>query len=245
MQPFLYAFIAFVILHLSDASDSVSKHKQESYRFLREGTTSAEEDHCPEASQEACDSKGKKIWVCHHDDENEPKSLCVSKQGVQNGLIKSHPKNYCGQCLPEPCSEEACCDPSDCGDPCSFLCRDGDCVPKGDLRFTLSWTGDDDYDLRVVTPAGITIFWRNPYDSGSGGLLDRDRVGGVVGHWEENINFPISQAPTGDYKFLTDLHTQLSAVDNWELSVWIGDEKQDSKTGFGSSNEFTYVHSCS
>lgn len=46
-----------------------------------------------------CDEADKKIHICHYDeDEDQFKTLCVSLNGAMNGLLKTHPEDYCGEC---------------------------------------------------------------------------------------------------------------------------------------------------
>ena len=56
------------------------------------------------------------------------------------------------------------------------MCEETKCINKGNPRFTLTWFGDDDLDLYVITPQGDQIYFENPIDTTSGGELDRDSI---------------------------------------------------------------------
>jgi hypothetical protein len=51
-------------------------------------------------------------------------------------------------------------------------CFEGTCVGTGDLRFSLSWSVISDFDLHVLTPSGVEIFYGNAI--AGGGELDVD-----------------------------------------------------------------------
>lgn len=151
---------------------------------------------------------------------------------------------FCHKCVQMPCSAERCCEPSDCGDPCLFTCEAGECLSKGNPRFTLTWTGNDDYDLHVITPGGVEISYANPFDPLSGGELDRDKIPPELGEWVENIYFPVDgSALIGTYTFFVDPFSYMDTADDWELSVWQGDERKFIQLGNGNSGRFFYEHS--
>jgi len=65
----------------------------------------------------------------------------------------------------------------------------------GDVQVTLTWSNEADLDLHVIDPDGEEIFWSHP-GSASGGILDYDDIDG---YGPENIYWPESSAPDGDY----------------------------------------------
>ena len=66
----------------------------------------------------------------------------------------------------------------------------------GDLKVTLLWNFLSDVDLHVTQPNGKTIFFRNPVDGSSTGVLDIDNVDGGNGA-AENIYW--TTPPPGQY----------------------------------------------
>jgi hypothetical protein len=70
----------------------------------------------------------------------------------------------------EPCTEEEKCVPSS-------ICFEGFCVGEGDLRISLAFVADSDFDLHVMTPQGSEIYFANPI--ADGGELDVDQCVGV------------------------------------------------------------------
>jgi hypothetical protein len=68
-------------------------------------------------------------------------------------------------------------------------------------------------------------------------MLEKDVVPDGFGFYAENIYFPIidGSAPTGDY-----LYGVSGSVEAWELSVYLGDDLVDVKSGTGPSEDFTY-----
>jgi hypothetical protein len=74
------------------------------------------------------------------------------------------------------------------------------------------------------------------FDPVSGGRLEKDVVPDGFGFYAENIYFPIDgSAPTGSY-----LYGVTGNVEAWELSVYLGDDLVDVKSGTGPSEDFTY-----
>ena len=72
----------------------------------------------------------------------------------------------------------------------------------GDVQATLTWDTNDDLDLWITDPQGVSIYYSNP-SSPSGGQLDVDANAGCSGnltdHPVENIFWPTGVAPTGQY----------------------------------------------
>ncbi|MBD2055018.1 hypothetical protein H6F88_03110 [Oculatella sp. FACHB-28] len=80
----------------------------------------------------------------------------------------------------------------------------------GDIQVTLRWTSTDDLDMAVTDPAGQTVTYFNP-SVASGGQLDVDANAGcgeTVSSPIENIFWPPSQAPEGDYTIEVNLYTR-------------------------------------
>ena len=67
-------------------------------------------------------------------------------------------------------------------------------------------------------------------------MLEKDVVPDGFGFYAENIYFPMDgSAPTGDY-----LYGVSGSVEAWELSVYLGDDLVDVKSGTGPSDDFSY-----
>ncbi|MEB3210352.1 MAG: hypothetical protein VKL39_03330 [Leptolyngbyaceae bacterium] len=80
----------------------------------------------------------------------------------------------------------------------------------GDIQVTLRWTTTDDLDLAVTDPFGQTVFYGNSLVS-SGGQLDVDAnaaCGGTTNSPIENIFWPPSEAPEGDYQIEVNLFSR-------------------------------------
>lgn len=65
----------------------------------------------------------------------------------------------------EDCEEDDECIPGS-------VCFEGTCVGDGSLRVSLGWQVQSDFDLHVVTPSGVEIYYANP--DAAGGVLDVD-----------------------------------------------------------------------
>ncbi len=80
----------------------------------------------------------------------------------------------------------------------------------GDIQITLRWASTDDLDLAVTDPAGETVFFGNPMIP-SGGELDVDANAACAGTTQtpiENIFWPVSAAPPGEYSVTVNLFTR-------------------------------------
>jgi hypothetical protein len=124
------------------------------------------------------------------------------------------------------------------------VCVANRCLAKGDPRFTLAWTGDDDLDLHVITPGGAHIYYSNPEDGDSGGMLDHDDIPGEIGDWVENIVFPMDgSAPPGTYFYSVVEYRRVGTEgpEGWVLSAWVGDTKVAEISGSGSSSQYEYT----
>mmetsp|Transcript_13963 Transcript_13963/g.23202 ORF Transcript_13963/g.23202 Transcript_13963/m.23202 type:complete len:265 (-) Transcript_13963:142-936(-) len=147
-------------------------------------------------------------------------------------------------CVTDNCSlaTRSCCVNTDCAvdKVCEFV--SGFCLNKGNPRFTLTWTGEDDIDLWVFTPGGQVVGWKNKYEGVSGGRLDRDDTGdynGGIAPRAENIIFPLDgSAPTGIYSVYVRTYSARGAgPDNWTLAVYIGTQLKIIQPGTGTAND--------
>jgi uncharacterized protein YfaP (DUF2135 family) len=142
----------------------------------------------------------------------------------------SYPANECSPLEFECCVSDDC--PAEQG---IQSCPNRNCVTGGMPRFTLKWIGSGDIDLRVRTPDGTPIYFLNPFDSVSGGVLEEDVVPSGFGYWVENIYFP--EGPDGNY-----LYGVSGSNQEWEIDVYIGDELVEQQRGVGLSSDFLLLH---
>ena len=63
-----------------------------------------------------------------------------------------------------PTATPSCDNDSQC--PVDKVCVQKICIQAGN-RWTLTWTGDDDLDIHVITPSGNEVFWAKQYDESS------------------------------------------------------------------------------
>jgi uncharacterized protein YfaP (DUF2135 family) len=93
-----------------------------------------------------------------------------------------------------------CISPTDCAE--DQTCFEGTCVGTGQFRVSLSWTVVSDFDLHVLTPSGIEIWYGEP-EVAAGYLDVDDCVGGGCrdneGVHVENVFFNAG-AERGTYK---------------------------------------------
>jgi hypothetical protein len=91
----------------------------------------------------------------------------------------------------------------DLGEMCSE-----DRLGTGDIQVTLRWSTADDLDLAVVDPSGAQVWYQNPRVPSSG-ELDVDANAGCQADTAvpvENVFWPETQAPTGDYTIAVNLY---------------------------------------
>ncbi|MBM4371720.1 MAG: hypothetical protein FJ098_08705, partial [Deltaproteobacteria bacterium] len=81
-------------------------------------------------------------------------------------------------------------------------------VGSGDIQVSISWDDPSDVDLHVVEPTGCEIYYANDI-CGSGGWLDLDSNPACSIDWvnNENIFWPLGQAPTGTYIVRVDFYS--------------------------------------
>ncbi len=140
----------------------------------------------------------------------------------------------------EPCapSDDMCCEDSDCSS--GEVCANRHCIGSGSPRITLTWTGDDDFDLYVQTPQGNMIFYNNRFDSTTQGVFDQQAIQGGYGNHVENVYFPGDTSPLGNYSASVRLASRRDTPDVWTLRIFDGGRQQLSHTGTGNSDFYTY-----
>ena len=74
-------------------------------------------------------------------------------------------------------------------------------VGTGDVQVSVSWSGASDVDLHVFDPSGEEVYYSN-LTSASGGTLDLDSnpACSIDNINNENIVWPVGQAPHGQYR---------------------------------------------
>lgn len=137
-----------------------------------------------------------------------------------------------------------CCNDAECSS--GYRCTSYYCVKMGNPSFTLTWFGDDDLDLHVVTPGGVEIDFAYQSDPVSGGEIDHDDIplsdapDDPIQNWVENVNFPLVGSPEGTYTFFVHNYAQVgSDADAWELKSFLGDSLQSVNYGVLASNEIS------
>jgi len=101
-------------------------------------------------------------------------------------------------------------------------------VGSGDIQISVSWTDSADVDLHVIDPSGEEIFFGHK-NSASGGTLDLDANAACspnessparVFYSNENVVWPIGQAPNGSYKVILDYWSDCGvAQTDWVATV--------------------------
>jgi uncharacterized protein YfaP (DUF2135 family) len=122
------------------------------------------------------------------------------------------------------------------------ICVQRTCIDRGNPRFTLTWTGDDDLDLALVTPLGTTVAVSNKIDLESQGEFGEsgDQLG--FGRHVENIYFPITGGPSGAYTYFVSSFVPNGELDTWTVSVFVDDEEVASQTGNGTSELLVFEY---
>lgn len=125
------------------------------------------------------------------------------------------------------------------------LCRQ--CFVIGLTLSVQTFCITDDLDLHVITPGGVEIYFDMGMDEGSQGRLDKDDAPEEMARCVENIYFPTDgSAPKGAYQYFVRNFDQIEEVDNWMLSVRLGDDRLRLHTGETldqlNSTVYTYVH---
>ncbi|NJL22450.1 MAG: hypothetical protein HC895_19200 [Leptolyngbyaceae cyanobacterium SM1_3_5] len=97
-----------------------------------------------------------------------------------------------------------------CPSPPQLATAEAPTLGTGDIQVTLRWTTSDDLDLAVSDPQGQTVTYFNRQVQ-SGGQLDVDANAGCSSSTTspiENIFWPPSQAPQGNYQVVVNLFTR-------------------------------------
>ena len=137
-----------------------------------------------------------------------------------------------------------CCINKDC--PVHNRCVSRSCIDEGYPRFTLSWVGDDDYDLFVVTPSGFTLSFDNDLDEETGGRVGEPTTQNSDGYHVENVFFPLNgSAPVGTYEFFVRPISTVGVEDTWTLHAYDESGEVFFATGTKFSPTYEYVRSSS
>jgi len=163
------------------------------------------------------------------------------------------------ECLScQTCSTEhsnvQCCQNSDCPNE-NDICANQSCFPNGNPHFTLTWEGDDDLELHVVSPtSGVDISSKQRYENesnpSSGGQWTgrgqkQQGSSTMVGSYAEHIYFPMNTAceeGKGIYEYFVKQTSQTGIKsDTWALSVFQDNIETNSYTSSGSSTVFTHI----
>ncbi|SDH65692.1 hypothetical protein [Agrococcus jejuensis] len=91
-------------------------------------------------------------------------------------------------------------------------------VGTGDVQVSVSWNEDVDVDLYVVDPNGETIYY-GATTSSSGGELDLDSNPScqIDGIRNENVTWPLGEAPSGTYEVRLNLYADC----NIDQTSWV------------------------
>jgi len=142
------------------------------------------------------------------------------------------------KCDPLAIGDSECCSSSECFP--NEACASQTCVDEGNPRFTLSWKGIDDLDLLVVTPLGGVVSLSNMEDEESGGKFGEDFDQFQYGLHVENIYFPLSGSPIGEYSFYVRSFLSFELDDDWTVGVYVDGRERYSVSGTGNSPKHTF-----
>ena len=119
-------------------------------------------------------------------------------------------------------------------------------IGSGDIQFTLKWQNLTDYDLHVIDPDGVHIYYGNRTPANSDGELDIDAYPACGNNVDpgnpavENIFWPDGLAPDGTYQVYVVLYTECGqGQGEWELTIRVGNEVVQVETGVGNSATFS------
>jgi hypothetical protein len=123
------------------------------------------------------------------------------------------------------------------------ICVNDACLHEGNPRFTLTWEGDDDIDLIVVTPAGVNITYKATRDPFSRGYFDTQFSQVGFAPHVESITFPMTGGPGGTYKVYVNPYEEIDSSDTWTLEVFTtdgGSEPAHVEEGIGPQQEILF-----
>ena len=105
----------------------------------------------------------------------------------------------------------------------------------GDIAFRLYWQGEEDLDLHVQEPAGVTIYFQSRKTE-SGGELDVDcnsAADRICRTPVENVFWPVGKAAEGDYTYWVELfqHSGQQNTVPFTLQVLLGKQVIHSERG--------------
>lgn len=109
----------------------------------------------------------------------------------------------------------------------------GPTLGTGDVRVTLTWTGDCDLDLHVTDPGGSEIYF-NDRTSPSGGQLDVDDIptAGDNGPHVENVFWPTGGAPRGTYSAqVQSMGSHTSGACPYRMTVYLNNSPAGGDSG--------------
>lgn len=134
-----------------------------------------------------------------------------------------------------------CCVDADCTANPNSYCFEHVCLRRGVLAFRLTWNGNDDEDLHVITPCGDEIAYTDRVDAFTAGFLDVDNTEGGSPA-VENIVFPDNaKAPYGQYIFFIDEYSRRGDPDSWLVEVLVENIAVASFTGSGDSARLQFT----
>jgi hypothetical protein len=103
--------------------------------------------------------------------------------------------------------------------------------------FSAFWFIADDKDIVVTTPGSVDIYFDNPSDPVSGGVLEGDVVPSGRNFYSENVYFPLDRsAPLGNYKYLV----RSTGDEEWNVTVALGEKVVGFASGTGDQS-FSYL----
>jgi hypothetical protein len=136
-------------------------------------------------------------------------------------------------------------DVDEIGDLCEVFTESPTCVEttlgSGDVQATLRWSSTADLDLHVKEPDGTEISYSSPGPTSTGGKLDVDsNVGCVPQSGVENVFWPDSGAPAGDYVISVNgfsVGTAPCGGGDYELTIKVSGQEDQVINGTVALNE--------
>ncbi len=106
-------------------------------------------------------------------------------------------------------------------------------VGSGDVQVSIAWTGASDVDLHVIEPSGEEVFYGNDV-SETGGTLDLDSnpACSIDNKNNENIVWPVNQAPAGEYRVVVDYFADCGVErSDWVVTLQVKGRAPETFTG--------------